>query len=157
MASVSTVNQTKNSHAKWRARQFAPTSRPAGSPLTLDGAVVTNAADACATRPRAGERSSLRSAAFCHVGCCDASSSDDDEHITSNASLLACAHAIVAPAQLFGLTEPDELSVALPCRFALDSWTIMQREGPSADQGSRAGSDSLVLLSLDAPCELVSL
>ena len=88
---------------------------------------------------------------------CGASSFDEDEHNTSNSLLLACAHALVAPALLSVLTEPDELSVAVSCRFALDIWTVMQHEDPSADQEPVAGSDSQVLLSLDAPCELVRL
>ena len=90
-------------------------------------------------------------------GCCDASSSDDDEHNTNNSLLLARANALIADALLSSLTEPDDLSVALSCRFARDMWRIMQHEDFSADQDSSAGSDSLVPLSLDAPCELLML
>ena len=39
--------------------------------------------------------------------------------------------------------------------FALDIWTMMQQDYPSADQESSACSGSLVLMSLDAPCEPV--
>ena len=73
------------------------------------------------------------------------SPSSDDEHKTGKSVLLACSLSLVAPALPSGLTEPDELSVTLSCRFTLDFWTIMQQVGPSADQESRAGSDSLVL------------
>ena len=43
-----------------------------------------------------------------HVACYDDTSSDEDEYNTSNPLLLLCAHALVAPALLFGLTELDE-------------------------------------------------
>ena len=59
---------------------------------------------------------------------CDVPSSDDDDHNTSNKLLLSCAHALVAPVLLCGLTELDELATALSCWFALDIWTIMQQE-----------------------------
>ena len=77
----------------------------------------------------------------------------DDEHNTSNCLLSACAPALGAPALLSGLTEPDELAVALWCRFAFDMWTTMQQVDLPADQESTASSDSLVLLSFDPPCE----
>ena len=60
-----------------------------------------------------------------------------------------------APALLSGFADLDELSVALSCRFAFDIWTLMQQDCPSADQESSVCSDSLVLVSLDALCELV--
>ena len=46
--------------------------------------------------------------------CCDDTSSDDDEHNTSNAFLpLLCAVALVAPVLQSGLSDVDELMVAL--------------------------------------------
>ena len=45
--------------------------------------------------------------------CCDDISSDDDEHNTSNAFLLLCADAFIAPVLLARLTDVDELLVAL--------------------------------------------
>ena len=80
-----------------------------------------------------------------------------DEHHTSDPLLVACARALVAPALLSGSTELDELSVA--CRVASRSKSGRSRSRwvHPTDQESKAGSDSLVLLSLDAPCELVKL
>ena len=52
-------------------------------------------------------------------GCCGETSSDDDEHNTSNAFLLLCADALIAPVLLAGLADVDELMVALVWRFAL--------------------------------------
>ena len=103
------------------------------TPLRLDGAAETNAADANASRPSAPRsvRYSLERLLFCHVECCDASSSDDDDYTTSNSLLFACAHALVDPALLSGLVELDELSVALSCRFALDARTS---ECPAASE-----------------------
>ena len=49
--------------------------------------------------------------------CCDDTSSDDD-HNTSNAFL--CADHLIAPVLHAGLTDVDELKVALGCRIALD-------------------------------------
>ena len=42
--------------------------------------------------------------------CFDDTTSDDDEHSTSNAFLLLCGDALVAPVLLSGLTKVDELS-----------------------------------------------
>ena len=72
--------------------------------------------------------------------CCHLSSSDDDEHNTSNLLLLPCAHVSHVQTEF---AELDELSVALSCRFALDIWTIMQHDCPSADQESSTCSGSL--------------
>ena len=79
-------------------------------------------------------------------GCCDDTSSDDDEQR---------AHAVVAPALPSGPTELDELSVALTSRFALDIFAIMQQDYPPADQESSVCSGSLDLSGLDAHPELV--
>ena len=49
------------------------------------------------------------------------------------------------------------LWVALCCRIALDIWTITKQDYSFADQDSSACSGSLVLMSLDPPCQLVSL
>ena len=62
--------------------------------------------------------------------CCADSSSDEDDHNTSNTLLLLFADAFVAPAPLADLSEVDELTVALSCRFALDILTIAQRDRP---------------------------
>ena len=60
--------------------------------------------------------------------CCADSSSDDDEHNTCNTLLLLFADALVAPAPLADLSEVDELMVDLSCRFALEIFTIAQRD-----------------------------
>ena len=110
------------------------------TPLRLDGAAVTNAADVCAGQALHVARGLVwRAPLFAMRGCCDASSSDDDEHNTSNSLLLARANALIADALLSSLTEPDDLSVALSCRFARDMWRIMQHEDPSADQDFQCG------------------
>ena len=120
------------------------------TPLRL--AAVTNAAD---TRKKA-KRSMWRVPLVAMWGCYDVPSSDDDEHNMGNPLLQLCAHALVAPSLLSGFVELDDLWVALSCRFPLDVWTIMQQDYPSADQESSACSGSPVLMSLDAPCELVT-
>ena len=50
--------------------------------------------------------------------CCADYSSDDDDHNTSNTLLLLCADAFIAPALFVGLSDVDELMVALSCRFS---------------------------------------
>ena len=65
--------------------------------------------------------------------CCDDTSSDDDEHNTNNTLLLLFADAYIAPALLAGLSEVDELMIALGCRFALDIFTIAQQDRPPLD------------------------
>ena len=62
--------------------------------------------------------------------CGDGTSSDDDEHNTSNAFLLLSTESLIA------LTDGDELKVALGCRVALDVFTVAQQDYPLADQGS---------------------
>ena len=47
----------------------------------------------------------------------DDTSSDDDEHNTDNNLLLLIADADIAPALLAGLSDVDELHMALGCRF----------------------------------------
>ena len=76
-----------------------------------------------------------RQAATCVAmwACCDDTSSDDDEHNTSNSFLLLCADALIAPMLLSGLSDVDELMVALGCRFALDVFTIAQQGRPFAE------------------------
>ena len=64
------------------------------------------------------------------VGCCGDTSSDDDVHNTSNSLLLLCADAIIAPVLLSGLSDVDELMVALGCRFALDVFAVAQQDAP---------------------------
>ena len=51
----------------------------------------------------------------------------------TNTMLLLFADAFIAPALLAGLTEVDELYIALGCRSALDIFTIAQRYRPSPD------------------------
>ena len=58
--------------------------------------------------------------------CCDDTSSDHDDHNTSNAFML-----LVAPVLLSGLTDLDELKVAFECRFVLDVFTIIQHGHPT--------------------------
>ena len=65
--------------------------------------------------------------------CCGDTSSDDDEHNTSNAFLVLRADALVAPVLLSGFTDVDELMVALGCRFALDVFTSALQDRPLAD------------------------
>ena len=55
-----------------------------------------------------------------------------DHHNTSNALLLLCADALIAPVLHAGLTDLDELKVALGCRFALI--TTIQQDNPVAHQ-----------------------
>ena len=62
--------------------------------------------------------------------CCDYTSSDDDEHNTSNALLLLFADADTAPVLLSGLSDVDELVVALGCKFASDVFTAAQKDRP---------------------------
>ena len=68
--------------------------------------------------------------------CCDDTPSDDDEHKTDNMLLLLFAHAFIAPALLVGLSEVDELNMALGCSFALDIFTIAQQDRPSPEPAS---------------------
>ena len=77
--------------------------------------------------------------------CCADSSSNDDEHNTSNTLLLVFAGAFVAPALLADLRELDELMVALPCRFALDIFTIAEQDWPRLEPD---------LLAHDPGCDL---
>ena len=51
---------------------------------------------------------------------------EDVDHNTSNALLLLCGDALIAPVLLAGLSDVDELKVALGCRFAPDVFTIAQ-------------------------------
>ena len=67
-------------------------------------------------------------------GPADDTSSDDDDHNTSNVLLLLCADALIAPVLLAGLSDLDELKVALGCRLALDVFNIAQQDYPVADQ-----------------------
>ena len=64
---------------------------------------------------------------------CDDTSSDDDEHNTSNTLLLLFADALTVPVLLTGLSDVDELMVALQRRFALDIFTIAQQDWPHPD------------------------
>ena len=65
--------------------------------------------------------------------CFDDTSSDDDEHNTNNTLILLFADAFIALALLDGLTEVDELYIALGCRFAWDIITIARQDGPSPE------------------------
>ena len=65
--------------------------------------------------------------------CCDDTSSDDDEHNTDNTLLLLFADAYIAPALLAGLSDVDVLYIALGCRFALDTFTVVQEYRLSPD------------------------
>ena len=65
--------------------------------------------------------------------CCDDTSSDDGEHNTSNALLLLIADALIAPVLLAGLSDVDELMVALGCMFALDFLSVAQQERPPSE------------------------
>ena len=60
--------------------------------------------------------------------CCEDTSSDDDEHNTDNTLLLLVADALIAPVLLSGLSDVDELMVALGCRFALDLFSVAQHD-----------------------------
>ena len=115
-------------HASRCARQLPPVRRPAGSsPHRLDGAAVTNAADAYAGRPSAqcGARCGTQSAFFFAMWwCCDVPSSDDDEHNTGNSSLLACAHS--SPPRC-SLTTRSPTSSRSPCRVAPRSTSARSR------------------------------
>ena len=51
---------------------------------------------------------------------------------TDNDALLLLGHAIVPPVLLSRLSAPDELSLALTCRFALDIFTMIQEDHPEA-------------------------
>ena len=64
---------------------------------------------------------------------CDDTFSHDDEYNTDNMLLLLFADAFMALALLAGLSEVDELNVALGCRFALDFLTVAQQDHPSLD------------------------
>ena len=98
--------------------------------------------------------------------CCGDTSSDDDEHNTSNAFLLLCAGALIAPVLLVCLadvdrlmfvcltdvdrlmfvclTDVDRLMFALGCRSALDVFTIAQQDDHS-DHASRFLACTLAL------------
>ena len=80
--------------------------------------------------------------------CCADSSSDDDDHNTSNTLLLLFADAFVAPGLLADLSEVDELTVALSCRFALDILTIARPASTSLDATS--GSEARPRLGFQA-------
>ena len=54
--------------------------------------------------------------------CCEDTSYDDD-HNTSNALLLLCANALIAPVLLAGLSDVVELKVVVGW-FALDVFTV---------------------------------
>ena len=76
----------------------------------------------------------------------------DDDHNTSNALLLLCAHALVAPVLLSGMTEADELVVALTCLFALDVFTIIQQDYSAAAQDSTLSDfEPSARVDVDAP------
>ena len=64
----------------------------------------------------------------------DVSSSDDDEeHNINNTFLLLIADARIAPMVLAGLSDVEEILIALGCRFALDLLSIAQHnwtDGP---------------------------
>ena len=62
--------------------------------------------------------------------CCADSSSDDDDHNTSNTLLHLRADTFIPPALFAGLSDVDELMVALSCRFALDIFTFAQQDRP---------------------------
>ena len=68
--------------------------------------------------------------------CCEDTSSDDDDHDTGNFLLLLCAHALVAVVLLSGMSEADELLVALTWRFALDVFIIIQQDYPDAQDAT---------------------
>ena len=59
--------------------------------------------------------------------CCADTSSDDGEHNTSNTLLLLFADALIAPVLLTGLSDVDELMVALGCMFALDFLLLLSK------------------------------
>ena len=63
--------------------------------------------------------------------CCDFTSSDDDEHNTGNKFLLLFADVDTTPTLFEGLSEVDDLHIALGCRFALDIFTISQQHSPT--------------------------
>ena len=68
--------------------------------------------------------------------CCDDTSSDDDEHNTDNMLLLLFADAFIAPALFAGLSEVDELKIALGCTgLPWTSCTVAQQDRPSPDPG----------------------
>ena len=80
-----------------------------------------------------------------------AASPVNDEHNTSNYFL--CAHALIGPVLLTGLTETDELKVALGCRVLPWTSSPSSRDTPSpikkepliCDLGPRLGADLPVL------------
>ena len=82
------------------------------------------------TAPQEGQAPPPGAARHQMWGCCADSASDDEKHNTRNAFLLLCADALVAPVLLSGLTDVDELMVALGCRFALDILTVAQQDWP---------------------------
>ena len=51
--------------------------------------------------------------------CCDDTSFHDDDHNIGNTFLLLCADALITPLVFAGLTDVDELKVALGFRFAV--------------------------------------
>ena len=65
--------------------------------------------------------------------CASANEESDSshKHNTDNTLLLLFADAYIAPGLLAGLSEVDELMVALGCRFALDIFTITQQDRPT--------------------------
>ena len=81
------------------------------------------------------------------VGCCDDTS---QQWQPPAAALCPRPRRACAAIQTRGAPRPT-----LSCRYALDIWAIMQQDYPSTDQESSACSGCLVLVSLDAPCELV--
>ena len=64
------------------------------------------------------------------LGTCgdDLLSSDEEEHNTDNPLLLLVADSLIAPVILSGLSDVDELMVALGCRFAMDLFSIAQHD-----------------------------
>ena len=60
--------------------------------------------------------------------CGDDLFSDEEEHNIDNPLLLLVADALIAPVILSGLSDVDELMVALGCRFALDLFSIAQHD-----------------------------
>ena len=121
---------------------LAQQARPSLTPLRLDGVVGTGAAVTCANRPSAprGKRSSPKRA-------------DLPWWLLRRLLLLSCAHALVDSVILCGLTDSDELSTAMSCRFAVDTWTIMQLDAHLAEQEPRVSDVELEQPSLDDPRE----
>ena len=63
--------------------------------------------------------------------CGDDTFSDDEEHNIDNTLLLLVADALIAAVLLSGLSDVDELMVALGCRFALDLFSVAQHDWAS--------------------------